>query len=60
LVIAAKRIDKIIIQSSLDLHMFRANQLFDVSVIAIAIKINASPSRLVIAVIIPAPRDLGF
>jgi hypothetical protein len=60
LVIAARRIDKMIIQSRPVLHILRANQLLAVRVTAIAIKINASPKRFVTAVIMPAPRDLGF
>lgn len=40
--------------------MLRANQLLEVRVDAIAISKKASPNRFVNAVIIPAPRDLGF
>lgn len=59
-VMAANRIEMMMRVSSLECHMFRIIQLLEASVKAIAVKINASPSRLVMAVIIPAPSDLGF
>jgi hypothetical protein len=59
-VIAASRIDIIIRASNLDCHMFRIIQLLEAKHRAIAVKIKASPSRFVMAVIIPAPRDFGF
>jgi hypothetical protein len=60
LVIAAKRIEIIIKVSSWEGHILRENQLLEVRVDAMAMSRKASPSRFVSAVIIPAPRDLGF
>jgi len=57
---AARRIEITIRVSKLDVHIFNANQLLVVRVHAIAKIRNASPNRLVSAVIIPAPKDLGF
>jgi hypothetical protein len=59
-VIAANIIDKMIITSSLVCHILMIIQLFEIRQSAIDVKINASPSRFVIAVIIPAPSDFGF
>lgn len=59
-VIAASRMEMMIRKSSLECHMFIIIQLFEASVSAIAVRRKASPRRFVIAVIIPAPRDLGF
>lgn len=59
-VIAASRIDIIIKTSNFDCHMFRIIQLLEAKHRAIAVRIKASPSRFVTAVIMPAPRDLGF
>jgi len=53
-------IDKIIMMSILLCHMLIIVQLFETRHSAMDVRINASPSRLVMAVIIPAPSDLGF
>jgi|GEM_PF-7075573 hypothetical protein len=57
---AANMIDKIIMMSILLCHMLIIVQLFETRHSAMDVRINASPSRLVMAVIIPAPSDLGF
>ena len=57
---AANITNKMINKFSFESHMLRIDQLLEDRHRAIALKIKASPRRLVIAVIIPAPKDFGF
>ena len=60
LVIAAIKIEIIIKLSKVEDQTLKMNQLLEFNVHAIATSKATSPIRLVKAVIIPAPRDLGF